>query len=181
MRKAFVTALIAGISLIGAAVAFAGGGYGDYGDDSSSQTATTVSTSATGSGGSAAGDETYSFKAAMTAGAEVPKPKGARAGAGGAFTAKSTETSSKTTFHWKLTFHGLTGKAVAAHVHMGKPGKPGPVVVPLCGPCKSGQSGNAVISSKVEEALEKGGAYVNVHTAKNAAGEIRGQVKLTGK
>ena len=29
-------------------------------------------------------------------------------------------------------------------------------------------------------ALESGKAYVNVHTAKNAAGEIRGQVKVSG-
>jgi hypothetical protein len=28
--------------------------------------------------------------------------------------------------------------------------------------------------------MRKGTAYVNVHTAKNAAGEIRGQAKLTG-
>jgi hypothetical protein len=34
------------------------------------------------------------------------------------------------------------------------------------------------ISTDVADALEQGSAYVNVHTAKNAAGEIRGQAKL---
>ena len=80
-----------------------------------------------------------------------------------------------------LKYHGLSGKAVAAHVHLGKKGKAGPVAVALCGPCKNGQSGTVKISKDTEEALEKGGAYVNVHTAKNGAGEIRGQIKLTGK
>ena len=178
MKKLVVTGLVAGIALVGAAVALAGGGYGGYGDDNGSTQ--TTSTTSSGSGGSSK-SETYSFKATMTAGAEVPKPKGVPSGAGGSFVAKSTETSSKVTFHWTLTYHGLSGKAMAAHVHMGKPGKAGAVVVALCGPCKNGQSGTAVIASSVEEALEKGGAYVNVHTAKNAAGEIRGQVKLTGK
>jgi len=64
---------------------------------------------------------------------------------------------------------------------MGKKGKAGGVAVALCGPCKSGQSGTVKIKAATEEALEKGGAYVNVHTPKNAAGEIRGQIKLTGK
>ena len=32
----------------------------------------------------------------------------------------------------------------------------------------------------VIKALEAGKAYVNVHTAKNPAGEIRGQVKVSG-
>jgi CHRD domain-containing protein len=125
--------------------------------------------------------DTYSFKAALTRGAEVPKPKGAPASAGGTFVAHSVEAGSKITIRWTLKFHGLSGKAMAAHIHLGKKGVSGPVVVPLCGPCKATSSGSATITSKVENALEKGGAYVNVHTAKNAAGEIRGQVKLTGK
>ena len=45
---------------------------------------------------------------------------------------------------------------------------------------QSGQTGKTNISKSVIEAIEGGKAYVNVHTTKNAAGEIRGQVKVTG-
>ena len=45
---------------------------------------------------------------------------------------------------------------------------------------KSGQMGVTKISKAVVATLEKNGAYVNVHTAKNAAGEIRGQVSVKG-
>jgi len=124
--------------------------------------------------------ETYSFKAALTGAQEVPKST-APAGAGGAFTAKSVESGKTVTFTWKLTFHGLSGKAIAAHVHLGKKGVAGGVAVSLCGPCTSGQTGKTTITSKVEDALETGKAYVNVHTAKNQNGEIRGQVVLVGK
>ena len=51
-----------------------------------------------------------------------------------------------------------------------------PVAVPLCGPCVSGAHGKVTVSAKVRAALLAGGAYVNVHTARNAAGEVRGQV-----
>ena len=34
------------------------------------------------------------------------------------------------------------------------------------------------VSKDVADVLERGVAYVNVHTSKNAAGEIRGQIKL---
>jgi hypothetical protein len=50
--------------------------------------------------------------------------------------------------------------------------------VPLCGPCRNGQNALKAIDHDLAEALEKGGYYVNVHTAKNAGGEIRGQLKL---
>jgi hypothetical protein len=53
------------------------------------------------------------------------------------------------------------------------------VVVPLCGPCRNGQTGKVHISKAVISALEGNDAYVNVHTAKNAGGEIRGQVKVS--
>jgi hypothetical protein len=36
------------------------------------------------------------------------------------------------------------------------------------------------ISKSVIAAMEGGKAYVNVHTAKNAGGEIRGQIKTAG-
>ena len=126
----------------------------------------------------AAGSETYAFKATLTRGAEVPKPK-APATASGTFTAKSVESGSKITMKWTLKFHGLSGKGMAAHIHKGKKGVSGPVLVALCGPCKATQSGTAKITSAIENALEQGKTYVNVHTAKNPAGEIRGQVKLT--
>jgi hypothetical protein len=79
---------------------------------------------------------------------------------------------------WKLTFGKLTGPALAAHIHMGKAGKAGNVVVPLCAgtKCKSGVHGTATLTAAVLKAVKNGGAYVNVHTAKNPNGEIRGQI-----
>jgi hypothetical protein len=116
----------------------------------------------------------YTLKAALTAKQEVPAPAGATAGAGGTFTATLTESGK---LKWKLTFHRLTGAAGAAHIHLGKAGKAGPVAVALCGPCTSGQTGTTAVPKKYRDAVEHGeGVYVNVHTAKNAAGEIRGQV-----
>ncbi|MGZ4385261.1 MAG: CHRD domain-containing protein, partial [Gaiellaceae bacterium] len=70
----------------------------------------------------------------------------------------------------------LTGKALAAHVHLGRRGVAGPVALPLCGPCASGVHGTKKLTSKVRVALIAGGAYVNVHTLRNPGGEIRGQV-----
>jgi CHRD domain len=78
---------------------------------------------------------------------------------------------------WKLTFEHLTGKATAAHIHIAKRGKAGPVAIPLCGPCTSGMSRTSVVTSAQVNARKKGDAYVNVHTVKNAAGEIRGQIR----
>ena len=124
--------------------------------------------------------DTYKVGAKLTAKAEVPAPAGVPAAAKGAFTGVYVEHGSSATLTWRLTFSGLTGPGTAAHIHMGKAGVAGPVIVPLCGPCKSAQSGRATISEAVIKALESHQAYVNVHTAKNAAGEIRGQVKVSG-
>jgi CHRD domain-containing protein len=122
--------------------------------------------------------ETYKFTSKLTAGAEVPKPKGVPASATGTFTATTVEPKTgKVHLTWKLTFSHLSGKALQAHIHLGKPGKAGNVLVALCAPCKSGQTGKAAIARSVENALEAGKTYVNIHTAKNLAGEIRGQVK----
>jgi CHRD domain-containing protein len=77
---------------------------------------------------------------------------------------------------WRLTYSRLTGRAVAAHIHSGVRGKSGPVIVPLCSPCRNGARGTANMSAAVLSALEAGRAYVNIHTRKNAAGEVRGQI-----
>ena len=121
------------------------------------------------------------LKASLASGSEVPKPTGAKTGAGGTFAAGLTRKAAGGTLAWRLTFHGLTGKAIAAHVHLGKAGKAGPIAVALCGPCRSGQRGSAKVNARTASALMAGGAYVNVHTTKNPAGEIRGQVRKGGQ
>ena len=115
-------------------------------------------------------------KTTLRASQERPKPKGKVAKAKGTFTATVTRSGSSGLIVWKLTFGKLTGKAVAAHIHSGARGKAGAVIVPLCAPCKSGRTGRATVSASVLNALESGRTYVNVHTLRNPAGEIRGQL-----
>ncbi len=110
--------------------------------------------------------------AKLTAAEEVPAQVVKNTKAHGSFTGDIT--GKKLTF--TLTFTGLTGPATAAHIHLAGMGKSGPVVVPLCGPCKSPVKGTATLTASVLAALPKHDLYVNVHTAKNPAGEIRGQV-----
>jgi hypothetical protein len=124
--------------------------------------------------------EAVGLKASLRAGKEVPKPTGVSASARGSFTAGLTRTSTGGRLSWRLTFRGLTGRAIGAHVHLAKPGKPGPIAVPLCGPCRSGVRGTSKVNRRTRTALLSGGAYVNVHTTKNPAGEIRGQVVKGG-
>jgi CHRD domain len=123
--------------------------------------------------------EKYTLTANLTAGQEVPKPVGTKAGATGKFTATLVESGKSKKLTWKLTYANLTGKALAAHIHLGKKGKAGAVAVALCGPCKSGQKGSTQVTEATVKAVEAGKTYVNVHTTKNQAGEIRGQVKIS--
>jgi hypothetical protein len=117
-----------------------------------------------------------SVKTSLRAAQERPKPKGNVRRARGTFTATITRSGTSAVVAWRLTFSRLTGKAVAAHIHSGVRGKAGPVIVPLCAPCRNGASGRATVDASVLGTLEAGRAYVNVHTRKNPAGEIRGQI-----
>jgi predicted lipoprotein with Yx(FWY)xxD motif len=116
------------------------------------------------------------FAASLGPGAERPAPRNVKKGAGGLFRAIVTQSGGTSTISWALTFAGLTGPAAAAHIHLGKAGVAGPVAVKLCQPCRSAQRGQVTLSAKVATALSAGGAYVNVHTARNPGGEVRGQV-----
>ena len=122
---------------------------------------------------------TYGVKATLTPGADVPKPKGAPH-AKGSFVGSYVENKTGAVLKATLTYSGLTGPALQAHIHTGKLGVSGNVIVPLCAPCTSGKTGTYKISKAIVKALESGDTYVNVHTAKNPAGEIRGQIKVTG-
>src|SRR6266487_4518165 len=126
---------------------------------------------------SGAAVKTTTWTAALTSGQEIPKQVVKNANAHGLFKA----TLSGTTLKWKLTYAKLTGPATGAHIHMGAKGKAGNVLVPLCGAapaCKSGLSGSITVDNAMKTAFRKHLLYVNVHTAKNPAGEIRGQLSV---
>jgi CHRD domain len=126
---------------------------------------------------STAAGTTTTWTAALTSGQEIPKQVVKNASAKGLF--KGTLKGS--TLSWKLTYSHLTGPAMAAHIHMAAKGKAGNVVVPLCGgtpACKSGLTGKATLTPALLSAFKKHLLYVNVHTAKNPNGEIRGQLAV---
>jgi CHRD domain len=164
MRKTLKIAIItfAAMLLVGAAAGFALAGH-------SSSRATLAADALT--------PGSYAIKTALNTKQEVPRPKGTTT-ATGSFTGTLKVTSAtKATLTFKLTYARLTGKGLAAHVHLGVAGKSGKIVVPLCAPCTSGAHGTKVVTAVAATAMIAGKAYVNVHTTKNPAGEIRGQVK----
>jgi hypothetical protein len=112
------------------------------------------------------------WTAPLTSGQEIPKQVVKNTAAHGLF--KGTLTGHK--LKWRLTFAKLTGSATAAHIHLGRKGTSGNVLIPLCAPCKSPVSGTATIGAAVMKDFKKHLLYVNVHTTKNPGGEIRGQL-----
>jgi hypothetical protein len=78
---------------------------------------------------------------------------------------------------WKLTYSGLTGPATAAHFHgPAEPGKNAGVAVAIPNASKSPVEGSATLTDAQAADLEAGKYYINIHTAANPGGEIRGQV-----
>jgi hypothetical protein len=64
-----------------------------------------------------------------------------------------------------------------AHIHQGAKGQNGPVIVPLTknGDTYSVPEGRKLTAAQME-AWKAGNLYVNVHTAANKGGEVRGQI-----
>ena len=78
---------------------------------------------------------------------------------------------------WKLTYSGLSGPATAAHFHgPAEAGKNAGVAVAIPNATSSPVEGSATLTDAQAADLEAGKYYVNVHTAANPGGEIRGQV-----
>ena len=75
-----------------------------------------------------------------------------------------------------VTTSGVAG--TVAHIHLAAPGSNGPVIIPLN---KTGDNMWSVpasirLNDAQYEAYKLGNLYVNVHSAANPGGEIRGQV-----
>jgi hypothetical protein len=103
------------------------------------------------------------------------------------------------TIEYKLTYSGLSGPAMFAHIHLGQIGANGGVAAFLCGgggkpacPASGTVSGTIVAADVIGPAsqgitageigeliaaMRAGFTYANVHTASFPAGELRGQIK----
>ncbi len=128
----------------------------------------------------AAAKESYKISAGLNVRQEVPKQAVKAPNARGSFSGTVVESGKKATLTWRLSYSHLSGKATAAHIHLGKRGVAGNVLIALCGGnCRSGMHGTATFASNLVDKIERGQTYVNVHTGKNPAGEIRGQVNVT--
>ena len=76
-----------------------------------------------------------------------------------------------------VTTKGVEG--TAAHIHLAPAGKNGPPVVPLTKSSDGVWSvpAGAKLTAEQYAAFKAGNLYVNVHSAANKGGEIRGQLK----
>jgi len=79
---------------------------------------------------------------------------------------------------WTVTYSGTTGPVTAGHFHgPAKPGANAGVVVPFAGPLASPITGSATLTPAQVDQVKQGLWYINLHTAANPGGELRGQVK----
>jgi hypothetical protein len=110
------------------------------------------------------------IKVTLSGDQEVPPVKSAGAG-GGTITIGADKSVSGS-----VTTTGIAG--TMAHIHEAAIGKNGPVVIPLT---KNGNTYSVPPGAKLTDAqlasFKAGNLYVNVHTAANAGGEIRAQLK----
>jgi hypothetical protein len=136
-----------------------------------------------------------SFTATMTGAAARPTPVVTDATGSATFTITKGSTTGydpnatgPTTVSYTATVSGLSGPVTAAHIHgpAGLEAATG-VIVPLTvtgtgtsGAVLSGSftsTGNATIAmDSLVVLMQNGNSYVNIHTAANRAGEIRGQI-----
>ncbi len=117
----------------------------------------------------------HKLKATLNGASEVPANTTAGKGM-----AEFTLNDTTKEISWKITFEGLTGDALAAHIHgPAEAGANGGVLVGLAAagaPIKSPLEGKATVTDEQIAAITGGKAYVNVHTVANKGGEIRGQI-----
>ncbi|WP_428492107.1 CHRD domain-containing protein [Rhodopila sp.] len=122
---------------------------------------------------SAASAATVTYTARLSGRAEVPKTDSKGKGRLKA----EFDTTSKV-LDYTLTFEGLSGPATAAHIHgPATRAQSAGVVVPLGEKNPTSPiTGSATLTDEQVKYLHSSKLYVNVHTAANPGGEIRGQI-----
>jgi Cu/Zn superoxide dismutase len=120
-----------------------------------------------------AADMTEKFKATLSSADEVPANDSKGKGEG-----EFTINPSTKELTWKVSYEGLTGDALAAHIHgPAEKGKNAGVEVNLgAGGMKNPLEGKATLTDQQISDITGGKTYVNVHTAAHKGGEIRGQI-----
>jgi hypothetical protein len=112
------------------------------------------------------------MKATLDGKSEVPANTSAATG-----TADLDYDAASKKLSWKVTYSGLSGPATAAHFHgPAAAGANAGVKVPITNPASSPIEGSATLNDEQAADLVAGKYYINIHTAANPGGEIRGQV-----
>ena len=102
-------------------------------------------------------------------------------------TGNATIVKNGTTYTYTITFTGLTGPLTLAHIHgPAASGANANVIVPFDATGQgtsgtltgtfTGTNNPNVSPDSLDKLMASGNAYVNLHTAANGAGEIRGQL-----
>ncbi len=117
--------------------------------------------------------QTKTFHTTLSAQQEVP-PTDSKGAGTGTFTLNPATKQ----LTWSVTYSGLTGDAGAAHIHgPAAPGANAGVAVNLApSGVKNPITGSATLTDAQIADLMAGKDYVNIHTAANKGGEIRGQI-----
>jgi hypothetical protein len=142
------------------AFGFATGAYAQYGGSTQPTPAAVPSMS-------------KSFHASLSGAQEVPPV----AGSGTASADFKLDAATKT-LTWTVTYSGLSSDAVASHIHgPAALGANAGVEVNLApNGMASPLTGSAVLTDAQITDLSSGNTYINIHTANNKGGEIRGQI-----
>ena len=136
--------------------------------------------------------QTFTLIASLSGGQETPAP-GVNTGAFGNATVVVNLTTRTVT--WSVNVFNLPSGVTAGHIHVGDAGTPGPTVIGFTVPTNAsndfGITGSAADTTftlrpdqgirsadDMFQALLGGNTYVNVHSAVNGGGEIRGQLTL---
>ena len=115
--------------------------------------------------------DAYDFRARLSPMPTTPQTKNSITGSGEAVVSLAGNT-------LRLTgeFAGMSSAATMAHIHNGPPAQPGPVVAALTATAGTGGTLSAEIELTDEQvaALRANALYVQIHSATNPAGELRG-------